>query len=251
MGRIRHKRKNSHVVIVTSDAVDAGVRQYRIRPWILQAAILALCVVIGAMAGYLIYEKDIWANELQQTAIQQDTIGMLEQEKAALEGEIANLNDQISGLNEEITKLQEQILILSMTVTQKTQNEEALAKELEKQSLPTEFPLTGAATMTENTEGDPMCIFTAAAGSMVVATAKGTVIVVNDDPEYGHNVWVDHGNGYVTIYRNKGEVRVKQGETVMQGTTLFLVEQDNNKLGYQMMKDGAYIDPMDMLAISG
>lgn len=251
MGRIRHKRKNSHVVIVTSDAVEAGVRQYKIRPWVLQTIILVLCVIIGAMIGYLIYEKDIWAEELQQTAMQQDAISVLEQEKAELQGEIADLNDRISGLNEDIEELNGQIKILSTTVTQKTQNEEALQSELEKLSLPTEFPLTGAATMTEETEGEPICIFTTAEGSMVVATAKGTVIVVNDDSEYGHNVWIDHGNGYVTVYRNKGDVKVKQGETVMQGATLFFVEKDNNKLGYQMMKDGAYINPMDMLDISG
>ena len=53
MGRNRHKRKNSHVVIVTSDAADAGMRQFRIRPWILQAIILALCIVIGVPPRYL------------------------------------------------------------------------------------------------------------------------------------------------------------------------------------------------------
>ena len=89
-----------------------------------------------------------------------------------------------------------------------------------------------------------MCIFTAAEGSMVVATAGGTVIAVNDEGEYGHNIWIDHGNGYITIYRNQGDVKVKQGETVTQRTTLFLIGADNTKLGYQMMKDGAYINPM-------
>lgn len=96
-----------------------------------------------------------------------------------------------------------------------------------------------------------MCIFTAADGAMVVATAAGTVTAVNDDGDYGHNIWVDHGNGYVTIYRNPGEVKVKQGERVNQGTTLFLVTGEDSKLGYQMMKDGVYIDPMEMLAING
>ena len=117
--------------------------------------------------------------------------------------------------------------------------------------LPTEFPLTGSASMQEAAEGDPMCVFTASSGTMVVATANGTVTAVNDDGEYGHNVWIDHGNGYVTIYRNKGDAIVKQGDGVVQGTTLFLIGEDNTTLGYQMMKDGAYINPMDMLAISG
>ena len=136
-------------------------------------------------------------------------------------------------------------------MTQKTQNENQLTEQLEKQTTPTEFPLTGSATMEMATEGDPMCIFSVADGAMVVATAGGTVTAVNDDSEYGHNIWVDHGNGYVTIYRNSGEVKVKQGEAVTQGTTLFLITGENSKLGYQMLKDGVYIDPMEMLNISG
>ena len=96
-----------------------------------------------------------------------------------------------------------------------------------------------------------MCVFTAATGAMVVATANGTVSAVNDDAEFGHNVWVDHGNGYVTIYRNQREVKVNQGETVRQGSTLFIINEDNSTLGYQMLKDGVYINPMEVLAISG
>ena len=46
-------------------------------------------------------------------------------------------------------------------------------------------------------------------------------------------------------------MKVKQGERVNQGTTLFLVTGEDSKLGYQMMKDGVYIDPMEMLAING
>ena len=150
-----------------------------------------------------------------------------------------------------MASLNETIQILSDTINQKTQNENELSEQLQKQTTPTEFPLTGSATMEEVTEGNPMCIFTATDGAMVVATAAGTVTAVNDDSEYGHNIWVDHGNGYVTIYRNSGEIKVKQGETVTQGTTLFLVGEENSKLGYQMLKDGVYINPMEMLTISG
>ena len=130
---------------------------------------------------------------------------------------------------------------------------DALSEQLEKQTMPTEFPLTGKASMEETAEenGNPICIFTASKGSMVVAAASGSVIVVNEDPEYGNNVWVDHGNGYVTIYRNQGEVKVEQGKTVTQGTTLMLITDSDSKLGYQIMKDGEYVDPMEMLNISG
>ncbi len=237
MRRKKHKRKSHHVLIVTSDAVDSGVKQYRIHPGFLYALLLVLCVGIGSAVGYFVYGQEDVREKKAQTQNQEETIAQLQQEKEELEIQIASLNEKVQ--------------ILSDTVNQKTQSESELSQQLERQSTPTEFPLTGSASMEEATEGDPMCIFTAASGAMVVATAGGTVTAINDDGEYGHNIWIDHGNGYVTIYRNQGEVKVKQGETVSQGTTLFLIGDENNKLGYQMMKDGAYINPMDMLVISG
>lgn len=237
MQRRKHKRKTNHVVIVTSDAADASVKQYRIRPWILQTIILILCVVIGAMIGYLAYEEKIWEAADARNDEQLAAMQVLEEEKKALEAEVETLNDKVQ--------------ILSDTVNEKVQSESELAAQIEKQSTPTEFPLTGSASMEEVLEGDPICIFNASVGTMVVATAGGTVMAVNDDTEYGHNIWIDHGNGYITIYRNQGDTTIKQGDSVVQGTTLFIIGEDNTKLGYQMMKDGAYISPMDMLAISG
>lgn len=240
----KHKRKKNHVVIVTSDAVDANVRQFRIRPWIFQIITGAVCVIIGAVIGYFIYEEKLWELSRQHSNELQAAMKELEDDKLALEEEKSALQSEIDGLND-------QIQILSETVNQKVQAENELTAVIEGQMLPTEFPLTGSASMQEAAEGDPMCIFTASSGTMVVATAGGTVTAVNDDSEYGHNIWIDHGNGYVTIYRNKGEAVVKQGDEVVQGTTLFLIGEDNTTFGYQMMKDGVYINPMDMLAISG
>ena len=96
-----------------------------------------------------------------------------------------------------------------------------------------------------------MGIFEASAGTLVVAAAKGMVSAVNADAEYGFNVWIDHGNGYVTVYRNAGEPVVEAGNSVVQGSTIFIIGEENTKLGYQMLHDGSYIKPTDMLAISG
>lgn len=237
MGRQRHKRKKHRIVLLASDAVNAGVEQIHYHPWRPWIVILVLCAFLGLCLGYFYFVEGLRAEMEGKSSQWQARIAQLEQEKAELESKIVSLNETVE--------------ILSNTVNQKTQNENLLAEQLEKQTMPTEFPLTGMATVEIASEGEPMCIFTATEGAMVVATAGGTVTAVNDDSEYGHNIWVDHGNGYVTVYRNSGEVKVKQGETVTQGTTLFLISDENSKLGYQMLKDGAYIDPMEMLAISG
>ncbi|MCH5338693.1 MAG: M23 family metallopeptidase [Acetatifactor sp.] len=238
MRRRRHKRKNCHVVIVTSDAVDTSTKHFRIKPWVVETFVLLISVAAGAVIGYFLFEQDLPREEVVHNNQQrEELIAELEEENVALQTQIAELTNTVQ--------------ILSDTVIQKAESENSLTERLEQQYIPTEFPVTSRAQFEEITEGNPMLVFTTAKSTMVVVTANGTVTAVNDDGEYGHNVWVDHGNGYVTIYRNQGEVMVKQGETVRQGSTLFISNEENSKLGYQVMKDGEYINPMDVLAING
>ncbi len=79
----------------------------------------------------------------------------------------------------------------------------------------------------------------------------GVVTEVGEDADYGSRVVLDHGNGYVTIYRNKGNCLVKVGDTVAQGGALYYIGSDNTKLGYQIQQDGTYISPMQLIDISG
>ncbi len=250
MERKKHKKRN-HVIIVTSDAVDADAKQFRIKPWLLQMIIIVGCVMIGAAVGCFIYEKDVW--EVANRRIDEQKILVEDQKSvvASKEDEIQALNEQIRDLQAEIEDRDDKINILSETVNQKAAEVQGLTETLAAQALPTEYPLTGSASIEESKEGDPVCIFTASAGITVVATARGTVTAINEDAQYGHNVWIDHGNGYTTIYRNQGETSVKLGDEVAQGTTIFIITTSNTKFGYQIMKDGAYIDPMEMLSISG
>ncbi len=249
MNKNKHKRKTNHFVIVTSDSVDADVKQFRIKPKVLYTLIIVLCALLGAMIGYLVYEEKIWETAIQRNSSLSDTVNELMAEKEELLTQAEKTETELSA---EIAELNEQIKILSETVNQKVEREKELTILLEKQSLPTEFPLTGSTTMEEAMDGElPICLFTAAEGAAVVATANGTITAINDDVEYGHNIWIDHGNGYVTIYRNKGTPTVKTGDMVVQGSMLFLIKEDNGKLGYQIMKDGYYVNPMDVLDISG
>ena len=244
MLRDKHKRKISHVVLVTSDAADSGVKQFRISSRTLWILIGILCVLIGILLGYIAYEESIWEAVDKRSEIQQKQITELQTENA-------NLKEEKLSLETELVSLNETVQILSDTVNQKTKSVEELEAQLDKLCTPTEFPLNGSAAMEEVTDPDPICVFTVSPGTMVVATANGTVTGVNDDVEYGHNVWIDHGNGYVTIYRNAGDPLVSLGDSVIVGTALFEIERGHEKLGYQMMKDGVYIDPTKMLAISG
>lgn len=244
MEQKKHKRKNSHVVIVTSDAADASVKQFRIRTWLSQTIVVFICIGLGVMVGYFCFLGQIKKEQYEKEVKRQEQLKAVEEEKFLLEQEKAELEMKVSSLEETVQ-------LLSETVRQKTESEEMLTEQLDKQKVPSEFPLNCSATMEVILEEEPICVFSASEGAMVISTANGVVTAVNDDSEYEKNVWIDHGNGYVTVYRNAGDIKVKQGEVVTAGTTLFLMNENSSKLGYQMLKDGVYINPMDMLAISG
>lgn len=245
MAEDKQNPKIKHLAFLILDEQDAELKRYQIQSRSFWALIAGVCVLLGAMLGYIAYEEQIWEAADARSDSQVATIKMLQETNEQLQQEKLELETELVGLNETVQ-------ILSETVSQKTKSESELKDQIEKQSLPTEFPLNGSATMKEETIDDaPICVFDASEGSAVVATASGTVTSVKDDAEYVHSIWVDHGNGYITIYRNAGKPRVQEGDTVVSGTTLYIIEERKEEMGYQMMKDNSYIDPMEMLSISG
>lgn len=259
----KHKKKVNHLILFTSDAADGRVRQLRLSPAVFKLLVLLFCILVGIVTGFLIYGGS-WYQQFQARAAQQkETIAVLTQEKEELLTEKEALTEKVE--------------ILSQTVNQKVQAEKEAAALSEEMSLPTEFPLTGSAQVEETTvqqlreaqmvgyyqnpngneeekeeeEDQPICIFTASEGTTAIAAGTGTVLEAKEDLNYGYRVVIDHGNGYQSIYLNKAEPKVKEGETVERSATLFVIGSENTMLGYQMLKDGKYINPMEMISISG
>ncbi len=237
MWKNKHKRKVSHILIYTTDAVDADTKQVRIHPWVLAGVTLIVCCVLGAVIGYAVYEGELWGRIREHDASQNAALTAAQDEKDALQ--------------EKIDEQDAKIEMLSITIQDQTQQIAELQAQIAEQSVPTDYPLTGSASMTVITDGDPMVEFTATEGSTVVAAGKGVVTAVEEDEVYGNRVVIDHGNGYVSIYRNKGESQVKVGDEVASGTTLFMVTEDNRQLGYQIKENDVYIDPTTIIAIKG
>lgn len=245
----KQNRITSHVIIVTSDAEDAGVKQFRIRSWIVGLVVILLCAAFGALIGYFAYEENIWQEAIDRSNTQLRAMEQLQNENEQVK---TDMEQKELKLLEEIRTLQEEVQILSTTLNQKVESEGQLREEVSKLSDPTGFPLNGSASSCEVEGADaPVAKIAASSGVMAVATARGTVIAVNDDVEYGHSIWIDHGNGYITIYRNQADPVVKQGDTVFRGTTLYLIGDKNRELGYQIMYENEYINPMDTIDIKG
>lgn len=244
MSKNKHKRKESRIVILTTDAVDAKMKQIKMSPWITKVLTLILCCLLGAVIGYGVYEGQIWQGEHKKDA--QLTATMKE-----LEAEITRLESELAGKETEIIARDEKIEALSAAFHAQADEVQSLQDEITEQSLPDTYPLTGSAGIEEHTEENPIVVFNATEGITAVASAKGVVIATEDDETYGHRITIDHGNGYVSVYLNKGDMQVNTGDEVVRGTTLFLIGENNTQLGYQIMKDGSYINPMDMLSING
>ena len=207
-----------------------------------------------------------------------DTIQTLQDELDAKQKQIEELTNANQLLVADNEELQASVQVLSSTVSLQAQTEEVRQEEEAKLSMPTEFPVTGKVAMLEVTQAQidakiqeaanaeegqeveqlasdkPIMIFTVTdinAGSSVIAAGSGTVTAIEDDAIYGKVLQIDHGNGYVSYYRNAGAAKVAVGDTVTRGTVLFVVGANNNVIGFQITLDGSYIDPAIVVDIAG
>ena len=64
-------------------------------------------------------------------------------------------------------------------------------------------------------------------------------------------VTIDHGNGYVSTYRNSGDPLVQEGAEIDKGDIIFVISDDNTTLGYQIQQNEQYIDPEELIEING
>ena len=92
-------------------------------------------------------------------------------------------------------------------------------------------------------------------GDSVTACDKGTVSAVENDPLWGVTVTIDHGNGIVTKYCGLNpDTAVQAGQEVSRGeeigtvgNTADIESSEETHLHLEVMKNGAYVDPMEMM----
>ncbi len=231
------KRKNKYALMVIAEKKDGTIRQHMLGSTLLQAIAGLLFILVVVIVCKFIYDA-ITLKDAREQIVEQIVI-------------INNLTDENEALSVENSTLTSKVTVLSETVSKKTATEDAISLETVENALPKGFPLSGSAAMEEAQEGDPMLMFTATQGVNVITTGTGTVISVDADTDYGTKVIIDHGNGYTSVYRNNGTALVKTGEELGKGYILFTVGEENQKLGYQIMKDESYIDPMQIIDING
>lgn len=92
-------------------------------------------------------------------------------------------------------------------------------------------------------------------GTAVKATASGTVIDSGDFFFSGNMVYLDHGQGIISLYAHLSAITVKTGDTVTQGDIIGKVGQTGRVTGphlhFAVISNQTLIDPIYMLPEGG
>lgn len=87
-------------------------------------------------------------------------------------------------------------------------------------------------------------------GNPVKSTADGKVILVGDHYYAGNSVYIDHGNGVVSMYFHLSKPVVKEGDTVKRGQTIGLSGQSGRATGphlhFSLSVLGELVDPQPL-----
>ena len=247
MKKGKKKTKINYFLLLVSDSPTKKVKKFKYTRARINFIKTLIALFFIALLGYVAFSS------------YQNTVVM--NREAAFTAKIKELEEANAVLTEERDELAEKVTILSKTVNEKVDAE----KILEEKNLPKGFPLSGKAAMEETQEtiegenGDevrPMLLFDADEEVSVVATGGGVVCHCETDSEYGYQVHIDHGNGYITIYRSGTTPKVDAGDEVTRGTLLFEMKEDEDNeladnMAYQVTKDGEYIVPTEVLEING
>jgi murein DD-endopeptidase MepM/ murein hydrolase activator NlpD len=96
--------------------------------------------------------------------------------------------------------------------------------------------------------------FAVASGSPVLAIGSGTVVSAGCDGPYGHQVLIEHDNGYFSQYAHLSVIEVKPGQKVGAGRRIGLSGDTGNSTGPHLHLEirltpyvGSAVDPMPWL----
>ncbi len=231
------KRKSKFALLLVLEKEDGTIKKHTISSAIVEVTAALFFVLAVAIICKFVYDTITLKDARKEIVDQIITINDLTDENEALSVENATLSSKVA--------------VLSETVSKKAATEDAISQETIENALPKGFPLSGSATMKDAQEDEFLLVFTASNGTNVITTGTGTVISVDADEVYGTKIVIDHENGYKSVYRNNGTALVKNGEELGKGYILFSVGEDNQELGYQIMQDDEYIDPMLLIDING
>lgn len=252
----KHRHRRNYTFMVISGDSDGSTKRLHLDHFQTQVLAYTAFTLALILICYVIFSAMTISNLRSIQVDQKSQIQNLTEE-----------NDKLSASNETLGNEAQQ---LRAALNMRLENEQQSAAEAENNAIPSGFPLTGTANMdfavddvdsnditkiesreSNEEKGNPLVLFSAASGSNIIAAGTGTIQSVTSDAKFGNYISIDHGNGYISIYRNSGTPIVSEGDEVDRGDILFVVDGNNTKLGYQIQKDDNYINPEELIEING
>lgn len=239
-GEVKKKGNVKYNVLIVPDTGTETVKQFSVNMQMIKTFVAGIALLMIAALLYCV----ILTRELNGS----------KNEILVLEVQVSDLTRQNEWLITQKAEQKEELTKVSAELKDRVEQEKEREEEIAQSFIPSGFPLTGKASYSEDDkelEGNPVTWFEAEQGTYVIAAAKGTVSSIAGSDSSGYIVMVDHGNGYFTVYRNSAKPEVKEGDSVTTETELFKIGQWNGKLGYQIIRNETYIDPLELMEISG
>lgn len=201
-----------------------------------------------------------------------------------LNSQIAQELENEKALQNNITELDSQVKILSETLAESKEQIDLLNADVSGSRLPKAYPIKGLSEMVssdeknsqdnpeggnleEGNEQDDTAVanpddvdtdseelyvdFIVSEGASASATGTGTVLSVDEDAEYGVCIKIDHGNGYISVYKGQGAVLVSPGDMVSAGCVIMKIVGENTIFKYQILLNDEFIDPIQIMEING
>ena len=248
MSEKRHKRKSGYTVMIVSDSTEKNQGGFHLdmRTMYLVAFVSALLLICyaeytGILAHGATARSETYAGQIME----------LQKENEALKAENERLGKENANLNQNLSQKEAMV----------QRKEETLQAVEQEKNMPKGLPVSGVSqikeTGGENTAGmlpigeQKEVIFVATPPTNANSAGAGTVLEVLRPDGEPTVIRIDHGNGYVSTYRNAGTPKVAAGDLVERGAALFEIGRDNTEVGYSVSKDGAYLDPMEIIEIKG
>lgn len=264
----RHRRKIKRTVMVVSNDINATAKQHSLSA-VIAVLIVILLVVCAGVGALCFYVSDV-------------TVITASKNNEDLEKQVSELKIANAELQKENAELTEKNSIMGVTLDEMLKEEAVREEARALLYIPSDIPASKVVSMHEisgntdhvilgdttvNDDGEtiiteeqanqilstqnPIIVFELQEGSEVMATGHGTVIATGEDAEYGNVVRIDHGNGYVTVYRCPLEIRVHEGDDVVKGDPLFVMSNGTATMGYQILQNAEFINPSDVMELKG
>lgn len=194
--------------------------------------------------------------DLEKTASNHHTVGLGGAAHSASDHQMQHFIDQT---RKSIASLKEDSLQLSDQLTEMQYSLEERHEELQK--IPSIWPAESVKVSSSfGIRRDP---FTQKAvfhngidipghrNDPIYAAASGLIEEIGTDLVQGNYVYIDHLNGYKTVYLHLNQIEVNQGDTVTKGDTIGLMGSTGRSTGvhlhYEVHKDGTPINPNEYI----